>query len=45
MTSKCSFAITVLVAGDGDDHVRELGRFEHGHHAEAIHDGFIALVG
>src|SRR4051812_11038623 len=30
----------VLVAGHGDEHVADLGRFHHRHHAEAVHHGF-----
>ena len=34
-----------LVAGDGDEDIADLGGFVHGHHAEAVHHGFDALVG
>src|SRR6185312_13048989 len=35
----------VLVAGDGDEDVTDLGGFWHGHHAEAVHHGFDRLGG
>ena len=33
----------VLVAGDGAEHVADLGGFGHRHHAEAVHHGFERL--
>ncbi len=34
-----------LVAGDGDENVADLRGFVHGHHAEAVHDGFDGFRG